>query len=131
MTASFVPVHPTVVSVTERIIARSRDARSAYLERIAAARHQGTARSRHGCANLAHGFAHGVGGFHLALEKARHMVRVRAWIHIVVEGLELEAIGRFIRDGLPAKKPAFVAFDRGHAPGQSAEAPRVGRGNEE
>src|SRR5690606_37684662 len=28
-----------------------------YLERVRAARHEGTARARHGCANLAHGFA--------------------------------------------------------------------------
>jgi phosphogluconate dehydratase len=52
-----VPVHPTVVEVTQRIIQRSAATRRDYLERMQAARHQGTARSRHGCANLAHGFA--------------------------------------------------------------------------
>jgi len=49
--------HATVVSVTQRIIERSRATRGDYLERMQAARHAGTARSRHGCANLAHGFA--------------------------------------------------------------------------
>ena len=52
-----VPVHPTVVAVTQRIVERSRGSRGAYLERIAARRHDGTMRARHGCANLAHGFA--------------------------------------------------------------------------
>ncbi len=57
MNAQTVPVHPTVAAVTERIIQRSSDSRGAYLERTQAARHEGTARARHGCANLAHGFA--------------------------------------------------------------------------
>jgi phosphogluconate dehydratase len=50
-------VHPTVVSVTERIVRRSAPLRSDYLARMAAAHHDGTARAQHGCANLAHGFA--------------------------------------------------------------------------
>jgi phosphogluconate dehydratase len=57
MSTSGVPVHPTVVTVTERIVERSRETRAHYLERMRAARHAGTARARHGCANLAHGFA--------------------------------------------------------------------------
>jgi phosphogluconate dehydratase len=57
MSAARVPVHATVASVTQRIIERSRSTRADYLERMNSARHAGTARSRHGCANLAHGFA--------------------------------------------------------------------------
>ena len=57
MSTSGAPVHPTVVTVTERIVERSRETRAHYLERMRAARHAGTARARHGCANLAHGFA--------------------------------------------------------------------------
>ncbi|MFO7324815.1 MAG: phosphogluconate dehydratase [Pseudomonadota bacterium] len=57
MSTASAPLHPTVVSVTQRIIGRSADSRAAYLERVRAARHEGTARARHGCANLAHGFA--------------------------------------------------------------------------
>jgi phosphogluconate dehydratase len=49
--------HPTVVVVTERIIRRSAAARGAYLARMLATHHDGTARAQHGCANLAHGFA--------------------------------------------------------------------------
>lgn len=52
-----VPIHPVVSAVTRRIIERSTDSRAAYLELMRTARHQGTVRSRHGCANLAHGFA--------------------------------------------------------------------------
>ncbi|MCW4352196.1 phosphogluconate dehydratase [Hoyosella sp. YIM 151337] len=50
-------IHPTVTAVTEKIINRSRDSRSAYLERIRAAASQGPARGKLGCTNLAHGFA--------------------------------------------------------------------------
>ncbi len=57
MSIAAVPVHPTVVAVTQRIVERSRDARRNYLERMHAAHHAGTERARHGCANLAHGFA--------------------------------------------------------------------------
>ncbi len=49
--------HPTVADITRRIIERSRASRADYLARMQAARHDGTARARHGCANLAHGFA--------------------------------------------------------------------------
>ena len=51
------PLHQTVVAVTQRIVERSRATRADYLERMRAAHHDGTERSRHGCANLAHGFA--------------------------------------------------------------------------
>ena len=50
-------MHPTVTRVTERIIERSHDARSAYLERIHAAGQRGPARSRTSCSNLAHAMA--------------------------------------------------------------------------
>jgi phosphogluconate dehydratase len=50
-------LHPTTARVTDRIIERSRNLRSAYLARIDAARRDGPARSRLDCGNLAHGFA--------------------------------------------------------------------------
>ena len=50
-------LHPVTARVTERIVLRSHDLRSAYLARIAAARQDGPARSRLSCGNLAHGFA--------------------------------------------------------------------------
>jgi phosphogluconate dehydratase len=46
-----------VGEVTERIVKRSHDSRSAYLERIGKAADQGPQRSRLSCGNLAHGFA--------------------------------------------------------------------------
>ncbi|MEH6580811.1 MAG: phosphogluconate dehydratase [Halioglobus sp.] len=46
-----------LTEVTERIIARSRDGRSDYLDKIAAARQQGVSRSRLSCGNIAHAFA--------------------------------------------------------------------------
>tara|TARA_B100000809_G_scaffold264570_1_gene320766 strand:+ start:3540 stop:5372 length:1833 start_codon:yes stop_codon:yes gene_type:complete len=49
--------HAKIVEITNRIIERSRDTRSAYLEKISAARSSGPARTRLSCGNLAHGFA--------------------------------------------------------------------------
>ena len=51
-------LHPTLATVTQRIIERSRPTRAAYLERIRAAHHAGRLeRSQLGCTNLAHAFA--------------------------------------------------------------------------
>ena len=47
----------TVSAVTERIILRSKQSRSRYLERMAAQRANQPKRKALGCANLAHGFA--------------------------------------------------------------------------
>jgi len=46
-----------LVEITERIIARSRDSRAAYLDKVARMRSNGPARKRLSCGNLAHGFA--------------------------------------------------------------------------
>jgi phosphogluconate dehydratase len=48
---------PRLAAITERIIARSRDSRAAYLERVNRFRRKGPVRHNLGCANLAHGFA--------------------------------------------------------------------------
>jgi phosphogluconate dehydratase len=50
-------LHPVVRTVTERIIARSRDSRRAYLDFIERERTSGLGRPRLGCGNLAHGCA--------------------------------------------------------------------------
>ncbi|WP_454684069.1 phosphogluconate dehydratase [Ancylobacter moscoviensis] len=50
-------VNARIGEVTERIARRSRDTRSRYLERIAAAAERGPGRAKLGCANQAHGFA--------------------------------------------------------------------------
>ncbi|MGD8174379.1 phosphogluconate dehydratase [Marinimicrobium sp. ARAG 43.8] len=49
--------HKRLSEITQRIIDRSRDTRSAYLERIERMRSDGPARQRLSCGNLAHGFA--------------------------------------------------------------------------
>ncbi|WP_422047900.1 phosphogluconate dehydratase [Shimia sp.] len=51
------PLHPTVEKVTERIIARSKPHRGAYLERMAQAASQGPARAHLSCSGQAHAYA--------------------------------------------------------------------------
>ncbi|NKJ41886.1 phosphogluconate dehydratase [Novosphingobium sp. SG720] len=50
-------LHPTLAKVTDRIVARSRDSRAAYLDLIDRARDAGVNRPQLTCGNLAHGFA--------------------------------------------------------------------------
>src|SRR5690349_17528479 len=50
-------LHPVTAEVTQRIVARSRDSRADYLERMEAARHAGPGRGKLSCANWAHAFA--------------------------------------------------------------------------
>src|SRR5579871_6340081 len=50
-------LHARIAEVTDRIVDRSRGARTAYLKRIEAAVARAPARKRLGCANFAHGFA--------------------------------------------------------------------------
>jgi phosphogluconate dehydratase len=50
-------LHPAIARVTERIIARSRPTRTAYLDLIERQREAGTNRGVLSCGNLAHGFA--------------------------------------------------------------------------
>ncbi|AEG01293.1 phosphogluconate dehydratase [Methylomonas methanica] len=50
-------MHPVIESVTQQIIERSRETRTAYLNRIDAAIANGPQRTQLPCANLAHGFA--------------------------------------------------------------------------
>lgn len=51
------PIHPVVAEVTDRIIARSRESRAAYLAQMAAAQASGPGRAKLSCANFAHAFA--------------------------------------------------------------------------
>jgi phosphogluconate dehydratase len=53
----FGATNATVVNVTERIIARSKAKRAAYLDKIDKAKSQTVHRSQLACGNLAHGFA--------------------------------------------------------------------------
>ncbi len=76
MSIAAVRVHPTVVAVTRRIVERSRDARRDYLEQTRTAHHAGTERSRHGCANLAHGFA--------AAGPDKDALRAKPWPNVAI-----------------------------------------------
>ncbi|MEP3046070.1 MAG: phosphogluconate dehydratase [Roseibium sp.] len=51
------PIQDRIGEVTDRIVKRSHDSRSIYLERIGQAADKGPQRSRLSCGNLAHGFA--------------------------------------------------------------------------
>lgn len=59
--------HPALREVTARIVARSRETRQAYLERIRAAAHRGPRRAHLACSNLAHAFAAAEAGDKAAL----------------------------------------------------------------
>ena len=50
-------LNSTLDAVTQRIVARSRASRKAYLDRLEAAASEGVTRSSLSCGNLAHGFA--------------------------------------------------------------------------
>jgi len=50
-------MNPVIEQVTKRIVERSKESRTAYLSRIAAAANDGPARGTLSCSNLAHGFA--------------------------------------------------------------------------
>jgi len=65
------PLHPTVVSVTDHIALRSHPYRTAYLARIDAARLAGVQRNALSCTNLAHGFAAFPANDKLALREDR------------------------------------------------------------
>ena len=51
------PLHPTLVRVTERVIDRSAETRRRYLDRMAQAKSQGPARAHLSCSGQAHAFA--------------------------------------------------------------------------
>ena len=50
-------MHPVILEVTQRILARSEKSRAIYLERMEKARRKGPHRGALSCGNLAHGFA--------------------------------------------------------------------------
>jgi len=50
-------MHPVTAEVTQRIVERSRESRADYLERMEAARANGSGRGKLSCANWAHAFA--------------------------------------------------------------------------
>jgi len=74
------PLHPTVAEVTERIVARSRDTRRRYLDRMAEAAAAGPRRAHLSCGNLAHAYAAmGDDKDRLAAERAPNLGIVTAY----------------------------------------------------
>ncbi len=55
--SAYSPLHPRIIEVTARIVARSSDSRQIYLQHMFAARGSGPSRAQLACTNLAHGFA--------------------------------------------------------------------------
>ncbi len=64
-------IHRTVAAITERIRSRSAASRSAYLERMHAARARGPVRGALGCTNLAHAFAAAPAGDKIMLRESK------------------------------------------------------------
>jgi len=71
------PLDSRVRGVTERVRERSHRSRAEYLERIEAARMQGTRRGTLSCTNLAHGFAAADAG-------DKHLLRTSQWPNIAI-----------------------------------------------
>ena len=94
-------LHPTLATVTQRIIERSRPTRAAYLERIRAAHHAGRLeRSQLGCTNLAHAFAaapHAV-KIELQQEKTPNLGIVSAYNDMVSAHQPLQVFPTWIKE---------------------------------
>jgi phosphogluconate dehydratase len=74
------PLHPTLVAVTDRIAERSRASRAAYLARLDAAAAAGPARAHLSCSNAAHAYAAtGPDKVALAEGRAPHLAIVTAY----------------------------------------------------
>ncbi|MES2949690.1 MAG: phosphogluconate dehydratase [Pseudomonadota bacterium] len=86
---NFVPVHPVVLAVTNRIRTRSAATRSAYLAQVDAASQRKPGAERMGCANVAHAFAAmpdndkarvtGIDKFRVVAEKGPNIAIVTAY----------------------------------------------------
>ncbi|MCB1396109.1 MAG: phosphogluconate dehydratase, partial [Rhodobacteraceae bacterium] len=71
---------PRLIAVTDRIIARSRPERTAYLDRLDRAADQGPARAHLSCSNAAHAYAAmGVDKSTLAADRAPNLGIVTAY----------------------------------------------------
>ena len=94
-------LHPTLATVTQRIIERSRPTRAAYLDRIRAAHHAGRLeRSQLGCTNLAHAFAaapHAV-KIELQQEKTPNLGIVSAYNDMVSAHQPLQVFPTWIKE---------------------------------
>ncbi len=109
-------LHARVGEVTERIKLRSRDRRSAYRERIAAAREHAPHRGKLSCGNLAHGFAACSAGdkAHLAGDVVPNLAIVTAYNDMLSAHQPYERFPDLIREA--AKAAGGVAQVAGGVP---------------
>ncbi len=93
-------LHPTVASITARIIERSRPTRSAYLQQLQAAATREPSMDRMGCANLAHAVA-GIpldDRFKVVTQRAPNIGIVTAYNDMLSAHAPLQAYPALIKD---------------------------------
>jgi phosphogluconate dehydratase len=97
-------VQPVLSAVTARIVERSRPYRTAYLERLEAARRQGAQRGTLSCTNLAHGFAAFPANDKLVLrqEKSPSVAIVSAYNDMLSAHQPFERFPHIIKDAVRA-----------------------------
>ncbi|MEM9197282.1 MAG: phosphogluconate dehydratase [Pseudomonadota bacterium] len=97
------PMHPTLAAVTDRIIDRSRDARSAYMARCDRWSEMGPGRAHLSCGNLAHAAAAaGADKASVAGEKAPNLGIVTAYNDMLSAHQPFERYPDIIRDAARA-----------------------------
>ena len=109
-------LHPTVSSITARIIERSRPTRSAYLEQLQAAATREPSMDRMGCANLAHAVA-GIpldDRFKVVTQRAPNIGIVTAYNDMLSAHAPLQAYPALIKD--EARKQGATAQVAGGVP---------------
>jgi phosphogluconate dehydratase len=110
------PLNATLASVTRRIAERSRPYRTAYLERLEAARRKGAQRGALACTNLAHGFAAFPANDKLKLkeDKAPSLAIVSAYNDMLSAHQPFERFPQIIKDA--AREVGAVAQFAGGTP---------------
>jgi len=109
-------LHPTVASITARIIERSRPTRSAYLQQLQAAATREPSMDRMGCANLAHAVA-GIpldDRFKVVTQRAPNIGIVTAYNDMLSAHAPLQAYPALIKD--EARKQGATAQVAGGVP---------------
>ncbi|SIN94126.1 phosphogluconate dehydratase [Vannielia litorea] len=98
------PLNPTIAAVTDRIIARSAEARGAYLERIGKAAEAGPVRAHLSCGNQAHAYAAmGADQSALATGNAPNIGIVTAYNDMLSAHQPFERFPALIREAARAK----------------------------
>ena len=101
-------LHPAVAAVTERIAARSRDSRNAYLAQLAVYAARAPGAQRLGCANVAHAFAalpapdkqqaSGLGSIGVVAQRPPHIGIVNAYNDMLSAHAPLQHYPDLIKD---------------------------------